>query len=112
VLEVAAFRVDACLHSLREVVDDLLAQLQRDLLPGLLECALQLILASVDPAAGLLLQDAPDRVIQRVEVRAIGGPGVLPPELSEVVVQEGQRWAFVTTLDCATNDQNAFEKSL
>jgi hypothetical protein len=84
-LEMTSLRIDARLKPLREVVDDLLAEVQRDRLPGLLDRSPQLLLTSVDPLADLLDDDAPERVVQRVQIRAAGWPDVLPPELAEVL---------------------------
>ena len=64
----ATVRIDALLQSLREIINRLSDSLHRDLIPRLGQTLLQRLNRLVRLRACLLLQDAPNRIVHRVQV--------------------------------------------
>ena len=67
-LEVPSSGLNARLKSVRELMDGVSDLLLRDVAPGPLQCFLQFGNARIALLSHLLLEDRPDRVVERVQV--------------------------------------------
>lgn len=87
----AAFRRYTGLKSLAKIFDDARKRFVRNFVPRLLQGTLQRLDIAVCCSAGFLLQDGPNCEIHRIQIRRIGRPQSLVPDVDFVDFAEIHR---------------------
>ena len=82
---------NTCIQTLTEVPHNGRALFLGYFVPSPLQCNFQCLRCSVSDSAHFLLQDWPNRIVQRIQIRWVWRPDIFPPEV---------RKKLLTELDC------------